>query len=108
MTQNQNRCCHSSGLPPPETAIGVEPVSNTPEGRKKLVSATRSINCMIPAASRGGKQGEEEGSDKRPYKEWHAEPRHTRCAQLVMVAIKLTAPSSDEVISRIMPMSQND
>jgi len=52
--KNQNKCCHKSGLPPPETAMGVDPVSNTPDGRKKLVSQTRSMSCMIPAASRGG------------------------------------------------------
>ena len=71
--------------------------------------ATRSINCMIPAASNGGNAS----SSKKPV---------TNCAQTkngsrihvmpgarnwMIVAMKLTAPSSDDVIRRIIPINQN-
>src|SRR6266446_6905334 len=50
--RNQNKCCHKSGLPPPLIDTGA-PFTTRPAGRKKLVCATLSINCMTIAASRG-------------------------------------------------------
>src|SRR6185312_5651339 len=50
--RNQNKCCHSNGLPPPLFCANVP--TARPVGRKKLVCATLSINCMMPAASSGG------------------------------------------------------
>ena len=51
--RNQNRCCHSSGLPPPLTS-STWPLTTSPEGRKKLVWATRSMSCRNAAPSSGG------------------------------------------------------
>ena len=52
--RNQKRCCHKSGLPPPLTS-STWPLTTSPEGRKKLVFASRSISCSTAAPSSGGK-----------------------------------------------------
>src|SRR5687768_13874452 len=77
---------------------------------KKLVPATRSINCMTPAASSGGNAS----SSRKAV---------TNCAHTkkgnrmnvspltriwMVVTMKLTAPSSDEVIRKIIPTSHHD
>src|SRR4030095_6337358 len=51
--RNKNKCSHKSELPPPLTFTGA-PFTTRPLGRKKLVCASRSINCMTIAASSGG------------------------------------------------------
>src|SRR5213075_2933921 len=101
-----NRCCQSSGLPPPATASTLLPTTS-PDGRKKLVCATLSISCSTPAASSGGN-----ASNRRKLV--------TNCAQTkngirkkwrplvrswMMVTMKFTEPSSDDVIRKIMPVS---
>ena len=69
--------------------------------------ATRSINCMMPAASSGGKAS----NSRKPVtsidqtkngSRIHVSPRARR---LMMVVMKLTEPKSEEVISSTRPMS---
>src|SRR5215213_5156291 len=104
--RNQKRCCQSSGLPPPDTASGRLPTTS-PLGRKKLVPATLSIICSTPAASSGGNASSsrklvtscaqtKNGSLKNPS------PFARSCT---IVTMKLTDPSSEDVIRKIMPVS---
>src|SRR5712671_270747 len=104
--RNQNKCCHRIALPPPLPGQSLLLITN-PLGKKKLVPATRSINCITPAASSGGNAS----SSRNDV---------TNCAHTkngirmnvspftrswMMVTIKLTEPSSDEVIRNTMPIS---
>ena len=76
---------------------------------KKLVPATRSINCMTPAASSGGKAR----SRRNDVTNWDHTKKGNRMkvsplARSWMVVVrKLTAPSSDEVIRKIIPTSHH-
>ena len=47
--KNQNRCCHSSGEPPPCPCSS--PLTTSPPGMKKLVPAERSSSSRIPPAN---------------------------------------------------------
>ena len=85
------------------------PPTARPVGRKKLVCATLSINCMTPAASSGGN-----ASSNRNAVTNCAQTKNGRRIQVMpgarnwmIVAMKFTAPSSDEVMSNTMPISQN-
>ena len=106
--RNQKRCCHNNGLPPPLMFARLPPIAR-PVGKKKLVCATLSISCMMPAASSGGNARSSRNAV-------------TNCAQTkngirihvipgarnwMIVAMKFTAPSSDDVIRKIIPTSQN-
>ena len=51
--RNQKRCCHKRGDPEPYASTGL-PAYTSPEGKKKLVPTSRSINCNIAADSSGG------------------------------------------------------
>src|ERR1017187_876163 len=107
--RNQNRCCHSNALPPPLTFNALPPTTN-PVGRKKLVPAMRSINCITPAASNGGNAS----SNRKPVTNCaqtkngnriHVSPFARNCIIVVMV---LTDPRSEEVIRNTMPVSHID
>src|SRR5205085_1222742 len=95
-------------LPPPLTCSG-DPFTTSPLGMKKLVEATRSINCMMMADSSGGN-----ASSKRKAVTNCAQTKKGRRIQVrpgarswIMVVMKLTAPSSEEVIRKINPISQS-
>jgi hypothetical protein len=85
------------------------PLTTRPLGRKKLVPPTRSISCMTPAASSGGKA--------RSRRKAVTNCAHTKkgnrmkvrpfARSWIVVVMKLTAPSSDEVIRKIIPMSHH-
>ena len=74
---------------------------------KKDEWATRSINCMMPAASSGGNASK----SKKPV----TNIDHTkngmriqvmpRARRLMMVVMKLTEPRSEEVIKRTKPIN---
>ena len=75
---------------------------------KKLVFATRSINCSTPAASSGGK-----ASSRRKAVTICAQQKNGRRIQVIpgarswiAVVMKLIAPSRDDVIRKIIPISQ--
>jgi hypothetical protein len=78
-----------------------------PGGHEERRVATRSINCMMPAASSGGKAS----SSRKPV----TSIAHTkngmriqvmpRARRLMMVVMKFTDPSSDEVINSTRPIS---
>src|SRR5437867_253908 len=104
--KNQNKCCHKIALPPPLPGKSL-PLMTRPLGTKKLVPATRSINCITLAASSGGNAS----SNRNAV---------TNCAHTkngirmnvspfvrswMMVTMKLTEPSSDEVIRNTIPTS---
>ena len=69
--------------------------------------ATRSISCMTPAASSGGKAR----SRRKAVTNWAHTKKGNRmnvsplARSWMMVVMKLIAPSSDEVIRKIIPMS---
>ena len=76
---------------------------------KKLVPATRSISCITTAASSGGK-----ASRSRNAVTNCAQTKNGSRIQVIplarswmIVAMKLTAPRSDEVIRRMNPTSQS-
>ena len=105
--RNQNRCCHSNGLPPPLTSTSCPPTTK-PVGKKKLVSSTRSINWRMPAASSGGNAS----SSRKAVMNWTQTKNGKRsqvipgARMLMMVTRKFTAPSNDDVISSTMPINQ--
>ena len=79
------------------------------EDRKKLVPATRSISCITIADSSGGK-----ARSRRKAVTNCAQTKNGSRIQLIhlarswmIVAMKLTAPSSEDVINSTMPMIQN-
>ena len=85
------------------------PFTTKPAGRKKLVCATRSINCMIIAPSRGGN-----ASSNRNAVTNCAHTKNGSRIQVsplarswMMVVMKLIAPSSDDVIRKIKPINQS-
>src|SRR5207245_2414771 len=105
--RNQNKCCQSKGLPPPLMLARFPPTAR-PVGRKKLVCATLSINCRTAAASKGGK-----ASSSRKAVTNCAQQKNGKRIQVmpgarnwIIVAMKFTAPSSDEVIKKIIPTIQ--
>src|SRR5690349_24119855 len=106
--RNQNKCCHKSGLPPSLMCMGA-PFTTMPAGMKKLVEAVRSINCMMIAASNGGKAS----TNRNAVTNW-AQTKNGNRIQVnpgarnwMMVVIKLIAPSSEDVIRKINPTSQS-
>jgi hypothetical protein len=106
--RNQNRCCQSSALPPPATS-STWPLMTRPLGRKKLVLATRSISCMIAAASSGGKA---RSSRKAVTNCAHTKNGNRKkvspfARSWIVVVMKLIAPSSDEVMRKIIPTSHH-
>ena len=76
---------------------------------KKLVPATRSISCMTPAASSGGNAS----SRRKDVTNWDHTKKGNRmkvsplARNWMVVVRKLSAPSSDEVIRKIIPMSHH-
>ena len=105
--RNQNRCCHSSGLPPPAAATCSPPTTN-PDGRKKLVPARRSISWKMAAAWRGGNASSSRNAvtscdHTKNGRRKNVSPSARRW---MMVTMKLRAPSSEEAIRKIMPTSQ--
>ena len=106
--RNQNRCCHSNGLPPPLMCASCPPTAR-PVGRKKLVCATLSINCMTPAASSGGNASSSRKAVTNCAQTKNGSRIHVMpgARNWMIVAMKFTAPSSDEVIRNTMPISQN-
>src|SRR4051812_35823568 len=94
-------------LPPPLIWTAA-PFTTKPVGRKKLVAARRSMSCMTMAASKGGKAS----SKRNAVTNWHQTKKGRRiqvrplARSWMMVVIKLTAPSKDEVIRRMKPTSQ--
>ena len=104
--RNQNRCCQSSGLPPPATVSALPPTTR-PLGRKKLVPARRSISCSTPAASSGGNASSSRNdvtncAQTKNGRRMQVRPFARSCT---IVTMKLTEPSSDEVIRKTMPIS---
>src|SRR6185503_6939722 len=96
------------GLPWPAIIIGL-PDTTRPLGMKKLVPATRSINCSTPAASSGGN-----ASSSRNDVTNCAHTKNGRRMKLsplarswTIVTMKLIEPSSDDVIRKIMPTSHS-
>src|SRR5688500_12300735 len=76
---------------------------------KKLVPASLSINCSTPAASSGGN-----ASSRRNAVTSCAQTKNGRRIQrrpfarsCTIVTMKLTEPSSEEVIRKIMPTSHH-
>src|SRR5262249_61681767 len=105
--RTQTNCATKRGLPPPLIDIGT-PFTTIPVGRKKLVWARRSINCMMIAASSGGN-----ASSSRNAVTNCAQTKNGSRIQVsplarnwMIVVMKLTAPSNDEVIRKINPNSQ--
>ena len=79
-----------------------------PVVRKKLVCATLSINCMTAAASSGGKASSSRNAvtncaQTKNGSRIQVMPGARNC---MIVAMKFTAPSSDEVMRNTMPMIQ--
>src|SRR6266704_515075 len=105
--RNQNKCCHKSGLPPPLIDTGA-PFTTSPAGRKKLVCATRSINCMMIAASSGGNASSSRNAVTNCDHTKNGSRIQVRplARSWMMVVMKLTAPSNDDVIRKIKPTSQ--
>src|SRR6266545_5660188 len=106
--RNQKRCCHSSGLPLPATASAF-PETTRPLGRKKLVPASRSINCSTPAASSGGNASSNRNdvtncAHTKNGSRIQLRPLARSCT---VVTMKLIEPSSDDVIRKIIPISHN-
>ncbi len=52
-------------------------------------------------------QQQEGGDELRPNEERQPHPGHPRARSWMIVAMKFTAPSSDEVIRNTMPISQS-
>jgi len=85
------------------------PFTTRPAGMKKLVAATRSISCMMIPASNGGN-----ASKSRNAVTNCAHTKNGSRIQVsplarnwMMVAMKLIAPSKDDVIRKIKPISQS-
>src|SRR5207249_3727834 len=99
--RNQKRCCHKRGFPPP-VAGHCCPATTSPEGRKKLVPATRSINCRTPAASRGGnaRSRRNEVTNCAHTKNGNRMKESPFVRNWMMVTMKLTEPKSEEVIRK--------
>ncbi len=79
-----------------------------PLGMKKLVPATRSMSCRTPAASSGGN-----ARSSRKAVTSCAQTKNGRRMKVspgarnwMIVTMKLIEPRSDEVIRKIMPISQ--
>ena len=104
--RNQKRCCQSSGLPPP-VFVSACPLTTRPDGRKKLVPASRSMTCSTAAASSGGN-----ASSSRNAVTSCAHTKNGSRSQVIpgarsctIVVMKLTDPSSDDVIRNTIPNS---
>ena len=105
--RNQNKCCHSKGLPPPLMSR-ICPLTTNPLGMKKLVPARRSINCMMPAASSGGKARSRRKDVTNCAHTKNGRRKNVKpfVRSWMMVTIKFTEPSSEEVINITIPSSQ--
>ena len=70
--------------------------------------ATRSINCITPAASSGGKasSSRNEVTNCAHTKKGRRMKFSPLARSWMMVVMKLIEPSSDEVMRKIMPHSQ--
>src|SRR5206468_9275387 len=84
-------------VPPPLIDTGA-PFTTRPLGRKKLVCATRSINCMTIAASSGGNASSNRKAvtncaHTKNGSRIHVSPLARNC---MIVVMKLIAPSNDE------------
>ena len=79
----------------------------SPEGMKNDECATRSISCMMPAASSGGKAR----SRRKPVTSIDQTKNGIRIQviprtrRLMMVVMKLTEPRSDEVMRQTSPIN---
>jgi hypothetical protein len=105
-------------LPPPDPTAPVAtpliPVTTwllttSPLGMKKLVPATRSINCNTPAASRGGNASSSRNdvtncAQTKNGRRIHVSPFARSCT---IVTMKFIEPSSEEVMRKIMPISHH-
>ena len=81
-------------MPPPERSARPSLLVNRPDGMKNDECATRSISCMMPAASSGGKAS----SSRKPVTSI-AQTKNgmriqvmPRARRLMMVVMKLTEP----------------
>src|SRR6267143_2227078 len=85
------------------------PETCRPVGRKKLVPARLSMSCMTAAASSGGKacKSRKAVTNSAQTKNGSRIQVMPGARNWMIVAMKLTAPSKEEVISRTMPMIQN-
>ncbi len=94
-------------MPPPATSSGA-PLTTRPLGRKKLEPVTRSISCRNAPTSRGGN-----ASSSRNAVTNCAQTKNGKRQKLmplvrswIVVTMKLIAPSSDEVMIRIIDRIQ--
>ena len=76
---------------------------------KKLVPASRSINCRTPAASSGGKASSSRNAVTSCAHTKNGSRIHVRPLALswTMVTMKFTEPRSDEVMRKTMPISHS-
>ena len=76
---------------------------------KKLEPARRSISCITAAASSGGKARSRRNAvtNCAHTKKGNRMKVSPRARSWIVVAMKLIAPSSDEVIKKIIPMSHH-
>ena len=92
-----------------EGASDLHNITTLPAGMKKLVEAVRSINCMMIAASNGGKAS----TNRNAVTNWAHTKNGNRiqvspgASNWMMVVMKLIAPSSEDVIRKINPVSQS-
>ena len=105
--RNQNKCCHSKGLPPPANGAGC-PFTISPVGMKKLVPKTRSMSCMTAAASSGGNARSSRYAVMKIAQVKKGSRIHVipGARSWTTVAMKLTEPRSDAVMLNTMPMIQ--
>ena len=92
---------------PPPAACRTWPLTTRPLGRKKLVPATRSISCITAAASSGGNASSSRNAVTNCAHTKNGKRMKVRPwrRSWIVVVMKLTAPSSDDVIRKIMPIS---
>ena len=104
--RNQKRCCHKSGLPPPLTS-STWPLTTSPEGRKKLVFASRSISCSTAAPSSGGNANSSRNdvTNCAHTKNGSRQNDSPGARSWIVVTMKLIEPSSDDVIRNTIPNS---
>src|SRR5437764_14779519 len=85
------------------------PFTTIPAGMKKLVEAVRSINCMMIAASNGGKASTKRNAVTNCAQTKNGNRIHVRpgARNWMIVVMKLIAPSKEDVIRKINPVSQS-
>ena len=83
VARNQNRCCHSSGLPPPLTCASCPPIAR-PVGRKKLVPGhpVHQLHDPRRLERRERQQQQKRGRELRPHEKRQPHPGQPRRAQL--------------------------